>query len=104
MYIAEPRNWYVLSDPLLVNLDQGIGGFAPFEYFGILKGIAVCIFIFIVFDVTGTGTRWKYTYGIVSFIFVTMAMIGIGTVVTLAEPFYLLVSGLSDLKFNIVPH
>lgn len=91
-YIADPNNWYTIPDPLLINLNQGIGGFAPFGYFGILKGIAVCIFIFIGFDVTGTGTRWKSMYGIISFIFATIALIGIGTVVTLAQPFYLLVS------------
>lgn len=81
-----------MPDPLLIDLNQGSGGFTPFEYFGILKGIAVCIFLFIGFDVTGTGTRWKSFYGIVSFIFGTIAMVGIGTVVTLAQPFHSLVS------------
>lgn len=91
--IAEPSNWYTIPDPLLIDyLNQGSGGFAPFEYFGILKGIAVCIFLFVGFDVTGTGARWKSIYGIVSFIFGALAIIGIGTVVTLAQPFYLLVS------------
>lgn len=73
-------------------MNQGIGGFAPFEYFGVLRGIAVCVYLFIGLDVTGTGTRWKSLYGIVSFIFGSVALIGIGTVVTLAQPFYLLVS------------
>lgn len=99
MHIAEPNNWYITPDPLLINSNQGIGGFAPFEYFGILKGIAVCTFLFIGFDVTSAGNRWKSIYGIVSFIFGTLAMIGIGTVVTLAQPFYLLVS-VFDLIFN----
>ncbi|KAJ6635060.1 Cationic amino acid transporter 2, partial [Pseudolycoriella hygida] len=87
---AERSNWYTIPDPLLTNLNAGVGGFAPFEYFGILRGVAVCIFIFIGLEITGTGTRWKSLYGTLSFVFGTVSMIGVGTVVTLALPFYLL--------------
>ncbi|KAG4076575.1 hypothetical protein HA402_002738 [Bradysia odoriphaga] len=82
---AEPGNWYTIPPPLLEPV-----GFAPFGYFGIIKGIAVCVFIFIGFDVAGTGTKWKSLHGLLSFVFGTAALIGIGTVVTLAQPFYLL--------------
>ncbi|XP_037037474.1 uncharacterized protein LOC119075187 [Bradysia coprophila] len=81
---AEPGNWYTIP-PLLEPV-----GFAPFGYFGIVKGIAVCVFIFVGFDVAGTGTKWKSLHGLLAFIFGTAALIGIGTVVTLAQPFYLL--------------
>lgn len=52
----------------------------------------MCIFIFIGLDVAGTGRRWKSMFGVISFVFATIAIFGIGTVVTLAQPFYLLVS------------
>lgn len=101
--IAEPNNWSIIPDPLLINFEQGVGGFAPFKYFGILKGIAVCVFLFIGFDVVGTGTKWKSLYGILSFIFGTAALFAIGTVVTLAQPFYLLVSWVHLLSYDMAP-
>lgn len=60
----------------------------------------MCIFIFIGFDVTGTGIKWKSLFGILSFVFGSVALIGVGTVVTLAQPFNLLVSSIDIFDGN----